>query len=831
MPIVTSPMEAEVYFLMHLSGSGRGRLNAGLLALGLVVPATAVAEKGVAAPPSQRVPSAPAPEATPELGDVGTARKPLGANLVQGKYVYMRGLGDRYSNALLGGVPLPSSDPDRRAVPLSAMPAALRASARIETTFLPDAPGDFAGGSLRLQVGELPVKTILQLKMTGAVNGESSFRASRAYAGGSDYFGVDDGTRALPSRVPSNQPVRIGEGSPPMSRDEASFIGRGFRNTWESKLVTAGMDHGLAGTYGGSVALGSGRFGYLLSASFAKAYRRRISEIANLTVEGGKPVVRERFVEERGAESTTWGGFLHTGFRFDARHDISLVSLLTHKGSDVAKYQTGRSESLGLDIQATRLRFMSESLLFTRLEGNHRLAASPWSGDGRAPSLRWHAEHARTSQDQPDMRDLTYDNPGSGFGLRSVPGSGERFFANLTENAVGGGVDVTVPIGPWALKTGVFTRFARRSFIARRFWFELQEPSLRFASPEVVFAPERIGPSVRIDERTLATDHYDADVWSLAGYVMADVLKVGPVRLTGGLRYEYFVQDLFSLNPLVGTADQAQSIRRSDLDPLPALAAVWRWSDTMNLVATYSNTVSRPQLRELAPFKFFNFTRQRLDEGNPKLRRAYLYNTDLRWSWTPNKLVKLSVGAFYKYLSDPIERVIFDDRRSITYENAASATVYGAELDGAVDLGVASPSLRGLRIAAQVALSDSTVGLKPEQVRIQTSRQRPLQGQAPYIVDLVVGYDARRLGARFGLHYSVVGPRIVDVGSNFLPDVFQQPFHRVDFSWTQQLAKSWQLGLSGGNVLNQPVSLRGGDVAVLRYRPGADVSLSLAYTP
>lgn len=791
-----------------------------LLVLVLVCPAASRAEPEP--PPKESEPSASEPPALP--GDLGTDRKPVGANLVGGKYVHARGLGDRYSNALLNGVPLPSSDPDRRAVPLGALPPVLRSTVRMETIFTPDMPGDFAGGSLRLAARAFPEKLSWRLELVGRANTASSFRTHQTYPGGVDYFGFDDGTRAVPQAVPANQAVRIGEGEPPMSRDEVAFIARSFRNLWQTRALRVGMDHGFAAEVGGSERVGAGTFGHLASVSFMKSYRRLVSEIRNPTVERGKVVVREQFVEDEGKESTSWGGFLNLGYWLGARHRLGLVAVYAYSAADTAEFQTGRSESLGLDVQATRLRFVAQSTLFAMLEGVHGSASA-----GRG-SVRWHLHYAHTSQDQPDMRDITYDDPGGGFGLRSVPGSGERFFATLLENGVGAGVDVTVPLGILAVKTGALARFARRSFLARRFWFELLEPALRFRPPEEIFVGENMGTRVRLDERTLPTDHYDADVQILAAYAMADVAALGPVRVTGGLRFEYYRQDLVSLNPLVGTPDQLQAARRSEADPMPALAVTWRVAQRMRLLGSYAGTISRPQLREIAPFKFFNFTRQRLDEGNPRLIRAYIHNADLRWEWAPRRELSMSVGVFYKYLSDPIERVIFDDRRSITYENAASAQAYGGELDLAADLGLFAAPLRDLGVALHVTLSDSRVRLRPEQVRIQTSPERPLQGQSPYLVDVSVGYRLRRASARLVVHYSVVGPRIVDVGANFLPDVFAQPFHRLDVRWVQTIGAGWTLTLAGGNVLNQPVSLRGGDVTVLRYRPGADMSLTIGYS-
>jgi outer membrane receptor protein involved in Fe transport len=170
---------------------------------------------------------------------------------------------------------------------------------------------------------------------------------------------------------------------------------------------------------------------------------------------------------------------------------------------------------------------------------------------------------------------------------------------------------------------------------------------VRHQNAEAIFAPDNIGTKVRLDERTLASDHYDADVSTLAAYAMAEV-HAGALDLALGVRFEYFRQDLVSLNPLVGAPDQLRAARRTDVDPLPAIALGYALGGAMRLRASYGNTVSRPQLRELSPFKFFHFTRQRLDEGNPRLGRTYVHNADVRFEVEPTKRAFVGAGFFYR---------------------------------------------------------------------------------------------------------------------------------------------------------------------------------------
>jgi hypothetical protein len=762
---------------------------------------------------------------SPDSTASDAVKRVVGATVVGGKYLYIRGLGERYTNTLLNGAFLPSSEPDRPAVPLDVFPAALLANLTVAKSFTPDMPGDFAGGSLNINTREFPEKFTLKVEVKGGVNTRSSFREAQGYAGGSDYLGFDDGTRALPSAVPRNRAARLGEGSPPFSRAELETMGESFRNIWQARRMRVGMDHGFAATVGGTRALGDDRdLGYLATVNFGKSYRSRTSEIVNLRVEGQTLVRRESFREEEGKESTLWGGLLNLGLKLGPRHKLTFVTLLSHSASERAQVLTGYSENEGLNVESTRLRFVTQSLLFSMLQGRHKLA-----GD---LLLKWQANYSRTARAEPDTRDILYEEvPGIGFRFRNQPGSGERFFSNLLENGAGGGLDVAVPLRALRLKTGVVGRLARRGFAARRFrfLFDGSDPSVLFLGPEALLSPAHIGPEIRLDERTLAADQYDAEIRSFAAYLMGDVHSLGPVRVVGGARFEYYRQELISGSPFALASDVVRPALRTDADVLPSLGLIWPITGQMNLRASYANTLARPLLREVAPFLFFDFTRRRNVQGNPDLARTRIYNGDLRWEYFPGAGQVLAASAFYKHFSEPIERVIFDAQGNIRFDNAQSARTVGVEIEAGTSLGMLSPALRDLSLNVNLTLADSQVTLSRAQLATQTSRERPMQGQSPYVANVGVSYARADWDAELALLYNVYGPRIAEVGSNFLPDVYERPFHRLDITYAQGLGKGWKLKLLATNILNQPVSLQQGGVTVLRYRPGVNAGVTLRY--
>jgi hypothetical protein len=762
---------------------------------------------------------------SPDANASDAVKRVVGATVVDGKYVYIRGLGERYSNTLLNGAFLPSSEPDRPAVPLDIFPSVLLSNLTLNKTALPDIPGDFAGGSLNINTREFPEKLTFKVDLKGSVNTATSFREMNGYPGGKDYFGFDDGTRALPAEVPRDRGVRLGVGDPPLTRDEMVRIATSFRDIWQVRRLRTGMDHGIAATVGGTEGFRDNKLGYLASVSFSKSYRTLSSEIIALRASGSELVPREKLNDEEGRESTQLGGLLDLGFTLGPRHKLHFVSLYTHSAEKSAEMQSGFSDTDGTNILTSRLRFVSQSLSFNLLQGRHKL--------GSDHLLKWQLNYARTDRNEPDTRDIAYNEAvGVGYRFRNQPGSGERFFSNLVENGGGGGFDLTLRFRGWSLKTGALGRQAERDFSARRFRFRYQgsDASILFQPPEALFSPENLRQSFVLDERTLASDLYKADIRHAATYLMGDITAFGKLRVVGGARFEYFRQELDSGSPFAFASESVPNARHVDGDLLPSLGLIYSVRDDMNVRASYASTVARPLLRELAPFLFFDFNRRRNVQGNPALERTYVYNADLRWELFPGAGQVLAVSVFYKHFSQPIERVIYSDLGDVKFDNALSARTFGAEVEASTGLGLLHPSLRNVSLGANLTLASSNVSLSTEQLAVQTSRERPMQGQSPYVVNVSLGYSRPEWDTELAILYNVYGPRIADVGANFLPDVYERPFHRVDISYAQGLSKNLRLKLTGTNILNQPISLQQRGVTVLRYRPGANVGATLSYT-
>jgi len=777
---------------------------------------------------------------SPDSNASDAVKRVVAATVQDGRYVTVRGLGGRYSAALLNGVILPSPEPDVPSVPLDIFPASLLANLTVVKTFTPDMPGNFAGGSLQIETRDYPGRFTLKLKLSGSGDTVTTFRDALTYRGGDlDFLGFDDGTRALPGSVPRDRALarRPGpRGEPPFTDAEIEPIAESFGRTWLTRRHRPGPNLGLSATVGDTLSPGGKRFGYLGTFSYGYKWSHRLQSV-RATQKGttGDVEVVETVDAASTVESASIGGLLNVGFAPSPNHRVNLLSLYTHNADDRALKATGFRFSENSNLQGTRLQFVERSLSFAQLVGEDALL-------GGKLLLGWQGNLSRTGRYEPDTRDNTYLAPVESptrFQFEEEPGSGERFFAELEEWSGGGGVDATVSvIEGGKLKWGGAVQISSRTFDARRFRFAFVEVGgdvdALLLPADHLFTPEHIGPDVDFQEVTQEADAYDATRNIYAGYLMADVSRFDPVRVVAGARYELADQELTSGTRFAAVQMPVPGTSRSDSKLLPAASVILGLPGSSNLRAGYSVTVARAQFRELAPFLFFDYVRRRTISGNPDLRQTSIQNFDLRWERFIGGTELVAASAFYKAFDEPIESIITNDTGDVSFRNADGATALGLEVEGRLALGRLSNALRSLSLAANASVIRSRVRLRPGSIDMPQSMinlNRALQGQSPFTVNVELGYRRGRSGTEVSALYNVAGRRISDVGFATLPDIYEQPVHRVDLTLGQRLPGDLSLKLSVSNLLDQSVVFRQADLEVLRFKPGVSFGAALEWSP
>ncbi|MBI5516732.1 MAG: TonB-dependent receptor [Deltaproteobacteria bacterium] len=764
---------------------------------------------------------------SPDATASDAIRRVVGASLVDNQYMNVRGLGGRYVNVLLNGVPLPPTDPDVPGVQLDLFPAALLGSLTLVKTFTPDLPGDFTGGTLLLATRDFPSRFTLTANVSLAGDTLSHTGTGLRYRGGSlDWLGVDDGTRALPAAVPG---VRVEAGQNGLSQGEAARIGRSFPNLWSVRREAPFPNLGLGVTVGNTVRVRGRPLGYLLSLTYGNTLRRALDTVGAVRLEGGDPArptigLREQLSQESLTNNVLWSLLGTASYRPADNHEVLLVALWSQAASDYAGVRTGYSETVGSDVFVRRLRWVQRSLLFTQLVGDHRALAG-------GLRLRWQLFGSLAERYEPDTRDLTYLQDSAGLRVTTGTSNVGRLFSDLRQVEGGVGTDLAIPLRGSTLRLGGLLRATERAFEARRFSYRDSGAADPYAPPEEYFGPDRLGTTLDLVEFTLPADGYRASQRLYAPFARLDLPLRANLRVTGGARLESFRQSVASHTPLADPNQRAlPGTDRTDTNVLPAASLAWDLRADMSLRLGYGGTVARPMVRELAPFLFQDFLRNRTVQGNPELHTTVVNNLDLRWELFPGATEVLAASVFYKHFRDPIEPVVLDRNGNITFDNVLGAQNFGAELEARVSLGRLARALRSVTVSANLTVVHSQVTLSEAQQRTATNAERPLAGQSPYLTNVTLGYEPR--GGRLSafIYYNVFGPRLEDVGRFGLPDVYQDALHQLDAALVWVPSQRLSLRFTARNLLFQAPTLRQGGIPVQQTQAAMGVAVRASWT-
>lgn len=755
------------------------------------------------------------------------ARRIVGATIVGGQYLYVRGLGGRYVNVLLNGAPLPSTDPDQPGVQLDLFPSSMLESLNLAKTFSPDLPGDSAGGALRLSTSTYPTRLTLSMSGSLGMNTESTFsQAPMGSAGSLDALGFDDGSRSMPIGAPRSRPLSV---SSDLALDEAVARSRTFRPTFSLRNDTVGPAGRLGFQVGNAISIGDARGGYFLNVVYSNSSQVLRGERLSRVYLADPATGELGTIPER--QRTSFNNSVQLGALGSARlrfsdSELGATVLATQASDSYAGVLSGYDQDNDVDTRQTRSRWVERNLLFGQLTGRHR--GLPLSAE-----FEWNLNFSGGGRSEPDTRDLLYvANVGSDdYYWRNAPGSGERLFLGLTQREISGGGGLTIPVGEGSrIQFGGFFRSGERDFSLRRFFyvagrdFDGTDASL---PPDELFAPSNLDANLYVRETTGARDSYFAYQGLGAGYAMADLAITSELRVVAGARLEGFRQQVRSRSPFSDQGASAETLR-TDVDVMPAISGVLALNSEMNLRVGYGGTVARPQVRELAPFLYPDFVRLRNIFGNPNLSRTWIHAADIRWEWFLGSSEVIALTAFGKLFENPIEMVAFENS-TFSFDNAQGAVNLGLEAEVRVGLDRITDALEGFEAGANLTLVYSQVTLSEAQRAQTTSLQRPLAGQSPYVANVQLNY--RVPGTSFAIRalYNVFGERILEVGREQLPDVIQEAFHSLDITLSLGLPDNFEVRASVENVFLDDVHLTQNGHTVQQYNAGLSASVGLSW--
>jgi hypothetical protein len=715
-----------------------------------------------------------------------------GVSVVDNSYVFVRGLGERYSNTTLAGSVIPTTEPDKKVVPLDMFPTGLIDSVQVNKSYSPDKSAEFAGGLVQIMPIRLPSQPTFDLSYgIGYFTTATGKSIPLSPLGSRDVWGFDNGARALPSAFPSDKIVRQGIYTPDVgySPDQITEYGRMLENLWRPANETGSPGQTWSATFGNRF---NNKFGVV--ASVSHSYREQyIEEERNFYRIGdaGALDATSDYDMQTGTQRAQLGIVGNFSYQFSPSQRISVENFYTHTGHDEGRYFEGQNADNARDYRNARLQFIEEGLTSNAVAGEHFFQGLSNS------RLDWRANFARASRDEPDLRETLYERalnsaPSVVYTYADESQSGFRMFNTLAD-------DTNEVAFNWATHTGAggkptqykfgFSYVDRsRDFLSRRFHFipitsqKADGGNLLFNNtlpPEEIFVPSNIGTAMRFNEETRPTDAYRGDQSTTSGYGMVDIAMSSRTRLVAGARVEGFDQTVVTQDPFGLFAREVQA-ENNNTDFFPAVNFVLGATGNSNIRLSYSTTVNRPEFRELAEFEFTDVVGNRAVKGNADLQRALIQNIDGRWEMFSGSRGVVAASVFYKYFDSPIERVVIAAANPITtFQNADNARNFGVELEFARELG------RHFFVNANYTFVDSKITLAPEQLGVQTSAERPLAGQSENLFNIggeffLGGFSTRVL-------YNYFGDRISDVGANEAPDIIEQGRGSLDVVIAQQI--------------------------------------------
>ena len=759
----------------------------------------------------------------------GALQKVTGVSLVGNGYVYVRGLGERYSATELNGSMIPTTEPEKRVVPLDLFPTGLIDNIKIAKTYSPDLPAEFSGGLVQMQTVEFPTAKALTFNLKTGFNSVTSFDRFQTYLGGvGDSFGYGSGSRGIPAVIPRDRPVIPGQ----FTQTQLQAFGRAFSDNWQPMPVASerpALDWSAAG--GGTW----GRFGIVGAVSFSNRPQLQ-SEIQRYLRAGATgPVIFTDYPDYREyTESARLGAVFNTAVHLNPNHKLVFRNTYTHDADKSVREFSGFDGGVGNNLAAERLRYIERSLFSTGVEGDHTMTG--WHNS----LFHWQFTFSRSSRDEPDLREVFRNLlPDGRYSFAGTSTSGLRFFSALDDRIYEPQGDYSVPFFKGGVaglfKVGFRATVRRRDFAARRFLFQPQRVSTLnlFLPSDELFAPDNIRPDgFQLLEYTRGTDAYDASMNIYAGYAMID-LGLGPRwRLVAGVRVEDAEQLVTTLDNLSVSVTPVKAVLRNT-DPAPAVNVIYALGRRQNFRVSYSRTLSRPDFRELSPFDFANTFGGFITAGNPDLKRAAINNYDARWEWFPggNQLVAASV--FAKTFTDPIEQIVIpsNDLRQ-SFRNAKGARNFGLELEFRRSLASFWDKLRDFAVSSNFTFVDSNVDLKPDDAAILTSQSRPLLGQSRYIANGIMEWRRPNWHSRARFTANYVSRRISDVGTFRLPDIYQEGNTFLDFSYQYTFGEKgrWGIRFEGENLGDNDYRWTQGQIVQRDFHLGRTFQIGISYS-
>jgi len=748
---------------------------------------------------------------TPDKSSSDVIKRVSGASIQDDRFAVIRGLNDRYNAAFINGAPLPSTESDRKAFAFDIFPSAILDNLVIYKTATPDKTAEFGGGIIEITTKSTSAKPIGVISIGQGYN--SLITGKNRYVsemeGKRDWLGLDDGSRALPVGLPN----KIGFLNLPDRFNDELKLAKGFaKYKWGTSRVNTRPNASFQLAKSFNINNKEQEF---LTTLFSINYNRSFvftsgernsfdgpgSYTGNPTDPGYFPTQRRKVIDSIYNDEVIWAALGNISIKINNRNNISWKNNLSVNTDNRLVRRVGNFDFFDEPnsiLTETYRAFISDKIYTSQLIGEHQVGT-------KKTKINWLAAYSKVNREIPNQMISTSGSLPNGGSAAGNGVNGSMISTNSQENIKNAKVDIIQPYTflkntQNAVKIGAGYQFRERDFTSRQLGF-IRYGGTTYDTDESVynlpedqrFLGQYLGliangkAGVAVQDGTVPNSDYQASSATTHAYVMNDQ-RYKKLRFIYGVRMESFNQKLNAPQRGLDTI----KLNFTKVDFLPSANLVYALTPKTNLRLSYSETVNRPEFRELAPFGFYEYITGLFVFGNETISRAKINNYDFRYEIYPGKAQLLSASVFYKNFTDPIEFVTLPvNINEATYSNNPSATVYGIEAEFRVLLstifGVKNENnlLNKLTLSGNGAYIKSIVPLGNNAEGKEISR--PLQGQSPYIINSSLGYSDEKTGLSSTFSLNRIGQRLAIAGNKDRPDFYEKERTVIDF----QIAKTF----------------------------------------
>lgn len=742
-----------------------------------------------------------------------------GITIMDDRFLIVRGLSQRYNNVWLNNSATPSAEADVKAFSFDIIPSSMIENIMIFKSPAAELPADFAGGFVRITTRNMPDRNSMLLQYGTGFNEGTTFNDFYKYEGSkTDFLGFDNGTRALPEDMP--QHLNLYESSTnPVVRDNITKLGRELLKNWTTERASALPDQKFLFSLYRKFKIGKSEVGNTTSLTYSLTNNSddiNIDDYSIYDFGNNRPSYLNEFRDRSYTKSARASIMNNWAFLLGNKSKIEFRNLFNQVGYTRTTMRTGREwYNDGRYIRSEDMRYLSRTIYSGQLAGNHSLDKT---GD---LSLNWIAGYSASVKNEPDTKRYRYiqnlQNPDEYmllFSDQADLSSVSRMWIHLNENAISASLNLNYRMNISGfrpeIKAGFYFENKDRKFVARNFGYAKGSNASYFDKTNLpidqIFTDENINliDGIKLMEVTNLSDSYTASNHQIAGYFSARFPITARLNLYSGIRIEKNKQTLSSYRQ--GSTIKVD-VDRDTINIFPSANLTYNFSDKSLLRLAYGMTVNRPEFREIAPFYYVDFEMNAGIYGAPDIKQAYIHNFDIRYELYPATGETFNIGAFYKHFIDPIEQVILGNSPTqYSFENVKSAYSAGVEAEARKSLGFIK-GMDKFSLVMNASWIQSKVQFDPGSL----FRDRPLEGQSPYIVNVGLYYQNDNKGMMFSALYNVIGKRIAAVGRpspnqwEDIPDIYEMPRNLIDLTFSKMIGKHIEIKVGVKDLLNQKV--------------------------